>query len=46
MSGVLNTIGSGANDLFLMAYEVRWALVLGFAISAIKQEPLRLQTAR
>jgi uncharacterized protein len=37
MSGVLSTIGSGFKDAFLMAYEVWWALVLGFAISAIVQ---------
>jgi uncharacterized membrane protein YraQ (UPF0718 family)/YHS domain-containing protein len=37
MSGVLSTIGGGFKDAFLMAYEVWWALVLGFAISAIVQ---------
>jgi uncharacterized membrane protein YraQ (UPF0718 family)/YHS domain-containing protein len=37
MSGVLNTIGDGLWQAFLMAYEVWWALVLGFAISAIVQ---------
>ncbi len=35
--GVLNTIGSALEDAFLMAWEVWWALVLGFAISAIVQ---------
>ena len=34
---VLNTIWNGLEDSFLMAYEVWWALVLGFAISAIVQ---------
>src|SRR5450755_1641239 len=37
MSSVLNVIGSGFRDAFLMAWEVWWALVLGFAISAIVQ---------
>src|SRR5213594_1533057 len=37
MSGVLNTIWMGLKDAFLMAWEVWWALVLGFAISAIVQ---------
>jgi uncharacterized membrane protein YraQ (UPF0718 family)/YHS domain-containing protein len=35
--GVLTTIGSAFRDAFLMAWEVWWALVLGFAISAIVQ---------
>jgi uncharacterized membrane protein YraQ (UPF0718 family) len=34
---VLQTIGSGLKDALLMAWEVWWALVLGFAISAIVQ---------
>jgi len=34
---VLTTIGDGFKDAFLMAWEVWWALVLGFAISAIVQ---------
>jgi len=34
---VLNTIGEGLKQSFLMAYAVWWALVLGFAISAIVQ---------
>ena len=34
---VLDTIGAGFRDAFLMAWEVWWALVLGFAISAIVQ---------
>jgi uncharacterized membrane protein YraQ (UPF0718 family)/YHS domain-containing protein len=37
MSDVLNTIGEGFKQSFLMAYQVWWALVLGFAISAIVQ---------
>jgi uncharacterized protein len=37
MTGVLSTIGEGFEQAFLMAYEVWWALVLGFAISAIVQ---------
>ncbi len=35
--GALTTIGSALKDAFLMAWEVWWALVLGFAISAIVQ---------
>src|SRR5689334_1766048 len=34
---VLDTIWDGLKDSFLMAWEVWWALVLGFAISAIVQ---------
>jgi uncharacterized protein len=34
---VLNVIWHGIRDSFLMAWEVWWALVLGFAISAIVQ---------
>src|SRR6476661_4241046 len=37
MAAVLTTIGDGFKDAFLMAWEVWWALVLGFAISAIVQ---------
>jgi uncharacterized membrane protein YraQ (UPF0718 family)/YHS domain-containing protein len=37
MGDVLSTIGEGLKQSFLMAYEVWWALVLGFAISAIVQ---------
>jgi uncharacterized protein len=37
MSDVMSTIGEGFKQSFLMAYEVWWALVLGFAISAIVQ---------
>src|SRR3989440_1499085 len=33
MSDVLSKIGDGLSNAFLMAYEVWWALVLGFAIS-------------
>jgi uncharacterized protein len=34
---VLITIGDGFKDAFLMAWEVWWALVFGFAISAVVQ---------
>jgi uncharacterized protein len=37
MGDVPSTIGEGLEQSFLMAYEVWWALVLGFAISAIVQ---------
>jgi uncharacterized membrane protein YraQ (UPF0718 family) len=37
MSDVLSKVGEGLEQSFLMAYEVWWALVLGFAISAIVQ---------
>lgn len=37
MSDVIGKIGEGLEQSFLMAYEVWWALVLGFAISAIVQ---------
>jgi uncharacterized protein len=37
VSGVLTTIADGFKDAFLMAWTVWWALVLGFAISAIVQ---------
>jgi hypothetical protein len=37
MAGVPAKIGEGLEQSFLMAYEVWWALVLGFAISAIVQ---------
>ncbi len=37
MGGVLNVVGNGFKDAFLMAWEVWWALVLGFAISGIVQ---------
>jgi uncharacterized protein len=37
MADVLSTVGEGFKQSFLMAYEVWWALVLGFAISAIVQ---------
>ncbi|HXV05646.1 MAG TPA: permease [Solirubrobacterales bacterium] len=37
MAGALSTIGEGLKQSLLMAYEVWWALVLGFAISAIVQ---------
>ncbi|MGI8800672.1 MAG: permease [Solirubrobacteraceae bacterium] len=37
MTGLVNTIGGGFKDAFLMAWEVWWALVFGFAISAIVQ---------
>jgi uncharacterized protein len=35
--GVLTTIGDGFKDAFLMAWEVWWALVFGFALSGIVQ---------
>src|SRR6516162_9514093 len=35
--GVLDVVWHGLRDSFLMAWEVWWALVLGFAISAIVQ---------
>src|SRR6266516_594565 len=37
MTDVLNTIGDGLQQSLLMAYEVWWALVLGFAISGVVQ---------
>jgi uncharacterized protein len=37
VADVISTIGEGFKQSFLMAYEVWWALVLGFAISAIVQ---------
>jgi uncharacterized membrane protein YraQ (UPF0718 family)/YHS domain-containing protein len=37
VSGVLDKVWEGIEQSFLMAYEVWWALVLGFAISAIVQ---------
>src|SRR5882762_4822887 len=37
MSGVFEVLRNGLKDSFLMAWEVWWALVLGFAISAIVQ---------
>src|SRR5207302_4266452 len=37
MSDVVSKIGDGLANAFLMAYEVWWALWLGFAISAIVQ---------
>jgi uncharacterized membrane protein YraQ (UPF0718 family) len=37
MADVLSTIADGFRQSFLMAYEVWWALVLGFAISGIVQ---------
>jgi uncharacterized protein len=37
MADVIDKIGEGFEQSFLMAYEVWWALVLGFAISAIVQ---------
>ena len=37
MNSVLDVIWHGLRDSFLMAWEVWWALVLGFAISAIVQ---------
>jgi uncharacterized protein len=37
MDDVLGTLREGFEQAFLMAYEVWWALVLGFAISAVVQ---------
>jgi uncharacterized protein len=37
MADVLSKIAEGFEQSFLMAYEVWWALVLGFAISAVVQ---------
>jgi uncharacterized membrane protein YraQ (UPF0718 family) len=37
MNDVITVIWNGIRDSFLMAWEVWWALVLGFAISAIVQ---------
>ncbi len=37
MGGVISTIGEGLRQSFLMAYQVWWALVLGFGISAVVQ---------
>jgi uncharacterized protein len=37
MTGVLDVLWHGLRDSFLMAWEVWWALVLGFAISALVQ---------
>ncbi|HWH11183.1 MAG TPA: permease [Solirubrobacteraceae bacterium] len=37
MGSVIDTIGRGLGNTFLMAWEVWWALVLGFAISAVVQ---------
>jgi uncharacterized membrane protein YraQ (UPF0718 family) len=37
MGDMLDTIRSALEDAFLMAWQVWWALVLGFAISAIVQ---------
>src|SRR5262245_986897 len=37
MADVVSTLGDGLKQALLMAYQVWWALVLGFAISAIVQ---------
>ncbi len=37
MSGIVEVVWHGLKDSFLMAWEVWWALVIGFAISAIVQ---------
>src|SRR5919108_5541545 len=37
MADVIDTIGDGLANAFLMAWEVWWALALGFLISAIVQ---------
>src|SRR3954447_19363722 len=37
MSDVLRTVADGLANAFLMAYQVWWALVLGFLVSAVVQ---------
>jgi uncharacterized protein len=37
MADVIDTVGEGIEQSLLMAYEVWWALVLGFAISGVVQ---------
>ena len=37
MADITETVGEGLKQSFLMAYEVWWALVLGFAISGVVQ---------
>jgi uncharacterized membrane protein YraQ (UPF0718 family)/YHS domain-containing protein len=37
MSGLLSTLGNAFKDAFLMAWQVWWALVFGFFISAVVQ---------
>ncbi len=37
MASIFGTIGDGLSNAFLMAWQVWWALVLGFAISAVVQ---------
>jgi uncharacterized membrane protein YraQ (UPF0718 family)/YHS domain-containing protein len=37
MSAVLSVVADGLKNSFLMAYEVWWALVIGFAVSAVVQ---------
>ena len=37
MASIFDTIGDGLSNAFLMAWQVWWALVLGFAISAVVQ---------
>src|ERR1051325_11956139 len=37
MGDVISTVGDGLKNAGLMAWEVWWALVLGFAISAVVQ---------
>jgi uncharacterized membrane protein YraQ (UPF0718 family) len=37
MDAVVSKVGDGLWNAFLMAWEVWWALVLGFLISAIVQ---------
>jgi hypothetical protein len=48
MGDVLSTVWDDLQNAFLMAYEVWWALVLGFAISAIVRAwvPARAGRAR
>ena len=37
MTGVIDTVGDGLRQSLLMAYQVWWALVLGFALSGAIQ---------
>src|SRR3954467_6771255 len=37
MADVISKVGDGLSNAFLMAWEVWWALVFGFAISAVVQ---------
>jgi uncharacterized protein len=37
VAGILETIADGLGNALMMAYEVWWALVLGFFVSAVVQ---------